>query len=40
MKKYLVPITLTAVGVVVALLAIKWGDDNDVPLLTDAADLF
>ena len=24
------------IGFVVALLVIKWGDENDVPLLTDA----
>jgi hypothetical protein len=28
------------VSVIVALFVIKWGDDNDVPVLTDVADLF
>ena len=28
------------VAVIAALFLIKWGDDNDIPVLSDVADLF
>jgi|7_EtaG_2_1085326.scaffolds.fasta_scaffold40265_2 hypothetical protein len=40
MKKYLVPILLAAAGVIVAGVAMKWGYENDVPGLKDAANGF
>ena len=40
MKKYLVPIALAALGVVAGGLLIKYGRENDVPILTQAADGF
>lgn len=40
MKKYLVPVLLTAIGVIAAGVAIKWGNENDIPLLKEAAEGF
>ena len=31
---------MVAASVIVALFVVKWGDDNDIPVLTDVADLF
>lgn len=40
MKKYLVPILLAALGVITAGIAMKFGHENDVPVLKDAASGF
>lgn len=40
MQKYLRPILLTAVGVIVAGYFLKWGYDNDIPGLKEAAGGF
>lgn len=40
MKKYLMPVLLTAVGVIAAGFMVKWGYDNDIPILKDAAGGF
>tara|TARA_R110000751_G_C13791630_1_gene482209 strand:+ start:4696 stop:4824 length:129 start_codon:yes stop_codon:yes gene_type:complete len=40
MEKYLKPIILTALGVIVAGIALKWGYDNDIPGLKEAAGGF
>lgn len=38
-KNMFVATAVVVVGVVGALIAIKWGHENDVPLLKDAAEV-
>lgn len=40
MKKYVMPVLLTAAGVIFAGFLVKWGYDNDIPVLKDAAGGF
>jgi len=33
-------VALIVASVIAALFLVKWGDDNDIPVLSDVADLF